>query len=495
MGIAALTAGIASKVVGALNISPDLLKADIADPNIFQSIAIHTPEAITRGIVAAVTASAFNEPVGDSLLEGVAANAIGAGVANCIGQFYAVDKLNFVTHKIAHGLLGAATGAMISGEKGALSGAIAAMAAEITADILSPEKPNLEKIREQEKALGRDLTETEFNALYTPMYKDYTESDVENTKKIGKIVGVTLGTLIGQDLNVSQLISANAIDNNYAHLAIWGVAAAGTAYSAYQVYKAYESGGATAALKTLGIEVGMVVVGGAFVKGAMAGGKLAFRFIGDTKTYATVAEILSVAYEGTPGLKHCVKSIHNKIIQAFERFEGSAVGQTLVEWDAKLAGRSANAAVAEAEVVTSTESKKFIPQGWNRAEEFTFNGRTNKVYQRDDLIDLNRVDARTGKTSKELMQNGFAPIGPDGKPINLHHTIQAMDGPLLEITQEMHKANHGLLHIWPNKAAQQHGSVNGTLRREVLPEINRPEFDAWKKQYWRDRLVSIESAL
>ncbi|CAO5682724.1 MAG: hypothetical protein HEEMFOPI_01767 [Holosporales bacterium] len=181
------------------------------------------------------------------------------------------------------------------------------------------------------------------------MYKDYTESDVENTKKIGKIVGVTLGTLIGQDLNVSQLISANAIDNNYAHLAIWGVAAAGTAYSAYQVYKAYESGGATAALKTLGIEVVTIAVGGAFVKGAMAGGKLAFRFIGDTKTYATVSEILSVAYEGTPGLKHCVKSIHNKIVQVFERFEGSTVGQTLAAWDAKLAGRSA--AVAEAEVV------------------------------------------------------------------------------------------------------------------------------------------------
>ncbi|CAO5682716.1 MAG: hypothetical protein HEEMFOPI_01763 [Holosporales bacterium] len=490
MGVAALTAGIASKVVGALNISPDLLKADIADPNIFQSIAIHTPEAITRGIVAAVTASAFNEPVGDSLLEGVAADALGAGVANCIGQFYAVDKLNFVTHKIAHGLLGAATGAMISGEKGALSGAIAAMAAEITADILSPEKPNLEKIREQEKALGRDLTETEFNALYTPMYKDYTESDVENTKKIGKIVGVTLGTLIGQDLNVSQLISANAIDNNYAHLAIWGVAAAGTAYSAYQVYKAYESGGATAALKTLGIEVGMVVVGGAFVKGAAVGGKLAFRFIGDTKTYATVAEILSVAYEGTPGLKHCVKSIHNKIIQAFERFEGSAVGQTLVEWDAKLAGRSAAVAEAEVEIVTSTESKKFIPQGWNRAEEFTFNGRTNKVYQRDDLIDLNLV-GRDGRTNFQRMLNGDAPIGSDGFPVNLHHTIQTMDGPLLEIAQEMHKANHGLLHIWPNKAAQQHGSVNGTLRREVLSEIDRNVFGKWRNEYWINRAINL----
>ncbi|GAA4976324.1 HNH/ENDO VII family nuclease [Streptomyces hyderabadensis] len=32
------------------------------------------------------------------------------------------------------------------------------------------------------------------------------------------------------------------------------------------------------------------------------------------------------------------------------------------------------------------------------------------------------------------MKQGLAPMGPDGKPMNLHHMLQTQDGPIAEVT-------------------------------------------------------------
>lgn len=98
-----------------------------------------------------------------------------------------------------------------------------------------------------------------------------------------------------------------------------------------------------------------------------------------------------------------------------------------------------------------------------------FNG--NRVYQRNDLIDPNRVDPVSGRTNLELMQAGRAPLGPDGKPVNLHHLTQSQSGAIAEVTQTLHSNNHGVLHM-PNT---------------VPSGINRTEFNAWRRNYWRNR--------
>tara|TARA_Y100000780_G_C13626830_1_gene394803 strand:+ start:670 stop:882 length:213 start_codon:yes stop_codon:yes gene_type:complete len=67
-----------------------------------------------------------------------------------------------------------------------------------------------------------------------------------------------------------------------------------------------------------------------------------------------------------------------------------------------------------------------------------------------------------------------------------------MESTLVEITQTMHKQNHGTLHVWPNPAAKQHGLPSTTSRVEVLPQINRSEFGAWREEYWMNRLKSLE---
>lgn len=107
---------------------------------------------------------------------------------------------------------------------------------------------------------------------------------------------------------------------------------------------------------------------------------------------------------------------------------------------------------------------------WTRAE---VNG--SRVYQRTDLIDPARVDA-LGRTNVQRMQSGLAPLGPDGKSMNLHHMLQTANGPLAEMTQTFHKTNHRIIHINPN----------------TIPSgINRPVFDAWRGDYWKIRATDF----
>jgi len=103
---------------------------------------------------------------------------------------------------------------------------------------------------------------------------------------------------------------------------------------------------------------------------------------------------------------------------------------------------------------------------WSKAE---FNG--TRVYQRNDLIDAALVDAR-GRSNLQRMQSGLAPIGRDGKSLNLHHTIQTADGPLAEMTATFHQQNSRVIHINPN----------------TIPSgIDRPAFDAFRRDYWMNR--------
>jgi hypothetical protein len=107
---------------------------------------------------------------------------------------------------------------------------------------------------------------------------------------------------------------------------------------------------------------------------------------------------------------------------------------------------------------------------WSQ-EPIQFNG--NKVYQRNDLVDPSRVDSQTGLTNLDLMKNGLAPYGPDGKKVNLHHMLQTQDGPIAEVTQSFHQKNSGAIHI-------NSGS-------DIPSGINRSQFEKWKKDYWRSR--------
>jgi hypothetical protein len=104
------------------------------------------------------------------------------------------------------------------------------------------------------------------------------------------------------------------------------------------------------------------------------------------------------------------------------------------------------------------------------------NGR--RVYQNDKIIDPLRKD-KTGATNLERMANGDPPIGADGKPINLHHTIQTDDSPVAEVTQAFHIKYRRTLHVnWPP--------------HKFPTAIDRPAFDKWRDGYWRERLGDFQ---
>lgn len=59
--------------------------------------------------------------------------------------------------------------------------------------------------------------------------------------------------------------------------------------------------------------------------------------------------------------------------------------------------------------------------------------RDKEVTQRDQIFDPNRRDD-SGLTNVERMKQGNAPIGEDGRPVEIHHIGQKNDGPLVEVT-------------------------------------------------------------
>ena len=170
----------------------------------------------------------------------------------------------------------------------------------------------------------------------------------------------------------------------------------------------------------------------------------------------------------------------------FARFTGRgknvlAQGENLLAREARIAEEARLARIAqegraarEAQVARRTErvtkeveaATKSEASLWRKAD---FNG--TRVYQRNDLINPNLTD-KIGRSNLQRMQEGLAPLGPDGKPINLHHMLQSSDSPIAEVTQTFHQQNSRVIHINPS----------------TIPSgIDRSAFDVWRSNYWIKR--------
>ncbi len=129
----------------------------------------------------------------------------------------------------------------------------------------------------------------------------------------------------------------------------------------------------------------------------------------------------------------------------------------------------------------SNEVKKDFTQKTNFWKEATtFRG--VKVFQRNDIFDPNTVSSWKVKgvtvtgTNIERMSHGLAPIGIDGKSVNIHHMLQSATGSMAEMTQTFHKSNHSTIHINPN----------------TIPSgINRSQFNQWRTDYWKNRATGF----
>ncbi len=100
---------------------------------------------------------------------------------------------------------------------------------------------------------------------------------------------------------------------------------------------------------------------------------------------------------------------------------------------------------------------------------------SRRVYQRND-IDFDRVDEDSGLTNLEIMKKGQAPIGNDGKPIQLHHILQKESGPMVEVRETTHEEYMRILH----------GLISSGNSFRNNDDLNR-QYENFRRKYWRWR--------
>lgn len=121
------------------------------------------------------------------------------------------------------------------------------------------------------------------------------------------------------------------------------------------------------------------------------------------------------------------------------------------------------------EIVDSTRSVEEAEIYKNAdLKEEDINGK--KCLIRND-IDMEQKD-EFGRTNKERMENGNAPLIESGETVELHHIGQKQDSPLAELTTQEHrgKGNDTILHD-----------------KQKETEIDRGEFAKERKQHWESR--------
>lgn len=165
---------------------------------------------------------------------------------------------------------------------------------------------------------------------------------------------------------------------------------------------------------------------------------------------STAGDVLEAAAP-VPGLGLATAATKgNKIWQAFKKLFSSK-GDDAVETGVRTSG-------------------KF----WKKSTNF----KGVKVYQRDDIFKPNQMSSWkvNGKTIKgtniQRMASGRAPIGVDGKSVNLHHMTQGNNSGIAEMTASFHQKNSAVMHINPSA---------------VPSGINRSQFKTWKENYWKQR--------
>ncbi|QMT36458.1 DUF6531 domain-containing protein [Neisseria wadsworthii] len=93
-------------------------------------------------------------------------------------------------------------------------------------------------------------------------------------------------------------------------------------------------------------------------------------------------------------------------------------------------------------------------------------------------INWDQVDNK-GRTNLERASKGIAPLGPDGRSINLHHSKQDGRGPLFELSGTSHSKFDRSNALHPYK-------VDGTGKHPHHP-VDRKSFGRDRRQYWIDR--------
>lgn len=99
-------------------------------------------------------------------------------------------------------------------------------------------------------------------------------------------------------------------------------------------------------------------------------------------------------------------------------------------------------------------------------------------YCNDGAVDIEQTDGQ-GRSNLSRMEQGLAPVGADGLPVNLHHMQQSATGTVMELPETVHSQNHRQLHVNTS---------------DIPSGINRSTFNTLKSAYWKRRAAFIKKS-
>jgi hypothetical protein len=181
--VTAATAGIMHKLSGTLNLP--------TQPKGFEQ---HLQVSMVRAAVSTpLNIFIGGSKPGEALLSAarmIAAGTLGGLGANEIAQVYSDGQLDYLTHKLAHALLGAGMGSILSEDvaRGMLSGAVGGFFGEVT---------------------GEELVEQLGDKRLTTVL-----GQMDATVMKAQLAAAIATVLIGQDVGVATFVAENAIRNN-----------------------------------------------------------------------------------------------------------------------------------------------------------------------------------------------------------------------------------------------------------------------------------------
>lgn len=329
---AALSAATAGTISCANSAIAQVVPSVSEGTSLLEKLAYAAPRQAATGAIRTASSVAAGSNIKEAVIENVrsaAADTINIAAASQIGDAYHEGTINPVTHKVLHTATGALSGAIVDGKRGAAAGATGSLVAETVADVFSPKKPSLERMRVLEEKLGHRLTQEEFVIQWNNQAREYMQQ-VSNHADVSKFAAASVALLARQDVAIAHNTGAIAVDNNFLGLIGLGVVAGSAAYSAYNVYTAYQDEGAYGAAKQLGIEVITEVAG--IATGAVAGkviGKVGYKL--GSKIYPTMKCAVNAALEARPCLKIALGKFSNTLIAGAEKCASTSIGKGLIK--------------------------------------------------------------------------------------------------------------------------------------------------------------------
>ncbi|WP_010300455.1 VENN motif pre-toxin domain-containing protein [Candidatus Odyssella thessalonicensis] len=244
IGAAGLAAGLTGGISKATGISTSNLNG------ITQQLQGHAIKAVAQ----AATRVAFGEKP-ENVIKSIGANYIidvaSGTLANQIGDWRKLNIDNglisdYVTHKLLHGILGAASRGtatkLMGGNSGevkdaALGGAIGGMVAEIVGEGLREQVQNRHAERYLHESEGKS------NAEKVALWNVIKEQEQARVRAYGELAATITAKAFGADDEAARVAARNAVDNNWVCLVYAPQVISGCAhlYRAYRAYRAAQA--------------------------------------------------------------------------------------------------------------------------------------------------------------------------------------------------------------------------------------------------------------